>query len=80
MIKKLQNRYIGIAYILKLLDQYEDFDSLHWFESVNDKCVSEMTKAINMQKEGSTGRERDEKLVQTLSLKMKRINDYQRVC
>jgi hypothetical protein len=39
-----------------------------------------MTKAINMQKEGSTGRERDEKLVQTLSLKMKRINDYQRVC
>ena len=31
----------GIAYILKLLDQYHEFDSLHWFQSVKDKYVKE---------------------------------------
>lgn len=28
---------LGVAYILKLLDQYHEFDSLHWFQSVRDK-------------------------------------------
>lgn len=31
---------MGIAYILKLLDQYHDFDSLHWFDSVKEKFVA----------------------------------------
>jgi len=35
---------IGIAYILKLLDQYKAFDSLHWFEEVRNKYVSEQKK------------------------------------
>ena len=33
--------YIGVAYILKLLDQYQEFDSLHWFQAVADKYKKE---------------------------------------
>ncbi|KAK2567753.1 WASH complex subunit 4 [Acropora cervicornis] len=32
---------MGVAYILKLLDQYKEFDSLHWFQSVQDKYSKE---------------------------------------
>ncbi|PFX13788.1 WASH complex subunit 7 [Stylophora pistillata] len=32
---------MGVAYILKLLDQYKEFDSLHWFQSVQDKYEKE---------------------------------------
>lgn len=71
--------FLGIAYILKLLDQYEDLDSLHWFQSVTTKCHAEKTKALNEQREGKAGVGKDEKLVQTLSLKTKRLNDYKRV-
>ena len=31
----------GVAYILKLLDQYHEFDSLHWFQAVRDRYRKE---------------------------------------
>jgi len=39
---------IGIAYILKLMDQYKQFDSLHWFEEVFAR-YSEENKKVEAQ-------------------------------
>ena len=36
--------FAGIAYILKLLDQYRAFDSLHWFQSVTEKYTREAVR------------------------------------
>ena len=34
--------FIGVAYVLKLVDQYHAFDSLHWFQSVRMKYSDDM--------------------------------------
>ena len=34
----------GVAYILKLLDQYHEFDSLHWFQSVRERYMKEKVR------------------------------------
>ncbi|XP_033098788.1 WASH complex subunit 4-like isoform X2 [Anneissia japonica] len=62
---------MGVAYILKLLDQYRDFDSLHWFHSVRRKYAQEKEGVKKAQVE-------DEKLMQTGSLTIKRLETYQR--
>ena len=36
--------FAGVAYILKLVDQYHAFDSLHWFECVMLKYKMEMVR------------------------------------
>jgi hypothetical protein len=33
-----------MAYILKLLDQYRDFDSLHWFDAVRESSNTEKVR------------------------------------
>jgi len=63
---------MGVAYILKLLDQYQEFDSLHWFDSVRDKYTGEK---ISIQKQKVSGR-LDEKLQQTMTLTVKRLDQY----
>jgi hypothetical protein len=35
---------LGMAYILKLLDQYRDFDSLHWFDAVRESSNTEKVR------------------------------------
>lgn len=65
---------MGVAYILKLLDQYHEFDSLHWFQSVREKYNKDREQ-VQKQKETSSGR--DEKLQQTMVLTIKRLEVYQ---
>ena len=63
---------MGIAYILKLLDQYSAFDSLHWFQSVNNKFNCEEKAVKESRKHAVT----DVKLNQTNTLTMKRLDQY----
>ncbi|TWW75650.1 WASH complex subunit 4 [Takifugu flavidus] len=65
---------MGVAYILKLLDQYLEFDSLHWFQSVRDKYRKEINAVVKEQNIQSTSQ--DEKLLQTMNLTQKRLDIY----
>lgn len=67
----------GVAYILKLLDQYLEFDSLHWFQSVRDKYKKEMNAVVKEQNVQSASQ--DEKLLQTMNLTQKRLDVYLQV-
>lgn len=67
----------GVAYILKLLDQYQEFDSLHWFQAVREKYVKEMNAVVKEQNVQSTSQ--DEKLMQTMNLTQKRLDIYLQV-
>jgi len=62
---------IGIAYILKLLDQNKDFDSLHWFESVNKRYEQEM------QSVHTTNAKRNKDDQQTTTLTVKKLRGQQ---
>ena len=63
---------MGIAYILKLLDQYHDFDSLHWFQSVREKFVASKNSLTSDQK----SQQPDDKLMQTQALTLQRYATY----
>ncbi|XP_072328054.1 WASH complex subunit 4 isoform X2 [Scyliorhinus torazame] len=65
---------MGVAYILKLLDQYQEFDSLQWFQSVREKYLREKNAVVKQQNVQSTNQ--DEKLMQTMNLTQKRLDIY----
>jgi WASH complex subunit 7 len=66
----------GVAYILKLLNQYEEFDSLHWFQSVREKYNKERAA---LGKHRLVATKEDEKLQQTMTLTARRLDIYQQV-
>ena len=74
----------GLAYILKLLDQYAQFDALHWFQSLRKKYGADVRAqqqpTVDPKTRRGTNVAEEEKLQQTKALALKRINIYQRVC
>lgn len=62
----------GLAFLLKLLNQNTEFDSLQWFKSVRYKFSYEL-KQLEKNREENSG-SYDAKLEQTLVLSEKRIN------
>jgi len=66
---------------LKLLDQYTQFDALHWFQSVRRKYEADIkSQDVSDQKtRRNTSVAEEEKLQQTKALALKRIKIYQRV-
>ncbi|XP_064467103.1 WASH complex subunit 4-like [Ornithodoros turicata] len=64
---------MGVAYILKLLDQYQEFDALHWFQSVEEKFRKDKAQ-VNVQNKQAEGN--DEKLQQAMTLTGKRLETH----
>lgn len=70
---------MGLAYILRLLNQNTEFNSLSWFKAVHQKFSSELDQLAKLREEYSSGNNTsnmsyDAKLQQTLALSEKRIN------
>lgn len=65
---------VGVAYILKLVEQGTEMNSLHWFQSVRMKYNLE---TVALQKQQADANKDDQKLQETLSLTEKRIQRYQ---
>jgi len=61
---------IGVAYILKLLDQNKEFDSLHWFEAVTKRYEEEQRNVIASNKQ----RSKDDQ--QTTQLTIKKLKTH----
>jgi len=62
---------IGLAYILKVLDQNTDFNSLHWFDSVTSKYEDEKMALQN----AARAEKKEEK--QSAILTMKKVTTHQ---
>ena len=60
---------MGLSYCLAVLCQWRQADSLHWFDSVSLHLASEKSKV-----EGQMSKEKDDKLKQTLTLTLRRLD------
>ncbi|CAL4067501.1 unnamed protein product, partial [Meganyctiphanes norvegica] len=65
---------MGVAYLLKVLDQNSAFDSLHWWSGVRRHYIAEREKVEKQRQSGTLG---DDKLQQTLALTLSRLQQYQ---
>ena len=58
------------------MNQWQAFDSLHWFQSVREKYIKEKSQVARQNSEAAGN---DAKLQQTLALTQKRLETYQKV-
>lgn len=65
---------MGLIYILKLLDQITEFNSLNWYSSVKAKVSAERQNIADQRSKIPSGG--DEKLLQTLLLSEKQLNAF----
>ncbi|XP_045597195.1 WASH complex subunit 4 [Procambarus clarkii] len=65
---------MGLAYMLKVLNQNSAFDSLHWWSGVRRQFIKEREK-VEQQRQSGNGV--DDKLQQTLALTLSRLQQYQ---
>lgn len=73
---------MGLAYVLRVLDQNTEFNSLHWFKAVRHKFSTEMEQLKKSHEENAgnnttSNSNYDAKLQQTLALSEKRITIIQ---
>lgn len=64
---------IGIAYILQVLGQLKDFDSLHWFQEVDSKTRNDLNKVKKQIAELSKAKKEDK---ETIEVTLKTKQDY----
>ena len=70
---------MGVVYVLKLLDQLNDFDSLQWFGSVDDHVRQSMNRVAELKLPTSqTSAGGDDKLMQTSGLTIRRLETFHR--
>lgn len=68
--------FLGVAYLLRILNLNNEFDSLKWFQSV----IENYEKKLNMLKsQEMKALKDDEKLKQPLSLSYSRLQVYYKV-
>lgn len=70
---------MGLAYVLKLLNQNTEFNSLHWFKAVRQKFSLELERISKARDEcggNGTNSNYNKKLQQTLALSEKRIQVF----
>lgn len=68
---------VGLAYIMELLEQNNNLNSIHWFHSVQTKYAHDKQ---NLSVQKAVASKEDQKLQQTLSLTEKRLHSINRVC
>jgi WASH complex subunit 7 len=78
---------LGLAYILKLLDQYEQFDAVHWFQSCAQHYAAEKDKVgtrnllLKMKAravDSNAKSKEDDKLQEAVALSLKKISLYEK--
>jgi WASH complex subunit 7 len=69
---------LGLMYILRLLDQNSEYNSLNWMKIIRTKIKSDMDNILKERAEVMKNNKNcDDKLLQTLQLSEMRIKSFQ---